>query len=149
MYLDKKLTFLGNSLFYNLNSFTILEEDRIIDCKITNEYSTVNRTKEGMFNEGIDFCMESIGLSQREFLTLFLLHSLSKKANYPRAIHGELKNSFTGKVHSYDYLCKIAKQLVASDHLSLFVEKGRNYYEIMDKGKELFTWYQDNFSNTF
>lgn len=93
--------------------------------------------------------VESIGLSQREFLTLFLLHSLSKKANYPRAIHGELKSSFTGKVHSYDYLCKIAKQLVASGHLSLFVEKGRNYYEIMDKGKELFIWYQNNFSKRF
>lgn len=92
---------------------------------------------------------ESEGLSQREFLTLFLLHSLLRRANYPRAIHGELQHSFTGKVHSYDYLCKTAKQLVASGHLSLFVDKGRNYYEITNKGKELFTWYQDNFSTRF
>ena len=53
--------------------------------------------------------IESIGLSQREFLTLFLLSSLLKKENYPRAIHAESKNSFSGKVHSYDYLCKIAR----------------------------------------
>ncbi|HWL25678.1 helix-turn-helix transcriptional regulator [Peribacillus asahii] len=99
--------------------------------------------------EKLTASVESIGLSQREFLTLFLLHSLSKKRNYPRAIHGELKSSFTGKVHSYDYLCKIAKQLVGSGHLSLYTEKRRNYYQITDKGKELFAWYQNNFSARF
>lgn len=99
--------------------------------------------------EKLTASVESIGLSQREFLTLFLLHSLSKKTNYPRAIHSELKGSFTGKVHSYDYLCKIAKQLVGSDHLSLYTEKRRNYYQITDKGKELFAWYQNNFSARF
>lgn len=93
--------------------------------------------------------VESIGLSQKEFLTLFLLYSLSKKENYPRAIHEELKNSFTGKIHSYDYLCKIAKQLAHSGHLSISSNKGRNYYQITDNGKQLFTWYQDNFSTRF
>ena len=93
--------------------------------------------------------VESIGLSQREFLTLYLLSSLLKKENYPRAIHFDLKNSFSGKVHSYDYLCKIARQLVQSGHLSIYKNKGRNYYQITEKGKELFKWYQDNFSIRF
>ena len=93
--------------------------------------------------------IESIGLSQREFLTLFLLSSLLKKENYPRAIHAELKNSFSGKVHSYDYLCKIARQLVQSEHLLIYKNKGRNYHQITEKGKELFKWYQDNFSTRF
>lgn len=92
---------------------------------------------------------ESIGLSQREFLTLFLLYSLSTKENYPRAIYMELKNTFTGKVHSYDYLCKIARQLVQSGHLSIYKYKGRNIYQITEKGKDLFKWYQDNFSPRF
>lgn len=93
--------------------------------------------------------VESIGLSQKEFLTLFLLYSLSKKDNYPSAIHMELKNSFTGKVHSYDYLCKIARQLVQSGHLSIYKNKGRNVHQITETGKELFEWYQDNFSTRF
>ena len=93
--------------------------------------------------------VESIGLSQREFLTLFLLYSLSQKENYPRAIHVELKNSFSGKVHSYDYLCKIARQLVQSGHLSIYKDKGRNIHRITEKGTELFKWYQDNFSTRF
>ncbi len=93
--------------------------------------------------------VESIGLSQREFLTLYLLSSLLKKENYPRAIYFDLKNSFSGKIHSYDYLCKIARQLVNSGHLSINKNKGRNYYQITEKGKELFKWYQDNFSVRF
>ena len=97
--------------------------------------------------EKITTSIESVGLSQREFLTLFLLYSLSKKTNYPRAIHEELKNSFPGKIHSYDYLCKIAKKLIETSHLSLYTNKGRHYYQITDKGKELYSWYQDNFSN--
>ena len=79
--------------------------------------------------------VEAIGLSQREFLTLFLLYSLSKKENYPRAIHVELKNSFTGKVHSYDYLCKIAKQLAQSGHLSISTNKGEIIIKLLKKVK--------------
>ncbi|MDQ0220677.1 hypothetical protein ELQ35_06030 [Peribacillus cavernae] len=89
--------------------------------------------------------IESVGMSQREFLTLYLLHTLRKKANYPRAIHQGLKNQFSGKVHSYDYLCKICNRLVESCHLELYTNKGRNYYKITEKGKELFTWYKSNF----
>ncbi len=92
---------------------------------------------------------ESIGLSQREFFTLFLLQTLSKEPNYPRAIHDELNVSFTGKVHSYDYLCKTARQLAASGHLELYAENGKKYYKITNKGKELFTWYRNNFSERF
>ncbi|WP_419880594.1 hypothetical protein ACN6MY_13145 [Peribacillus sp. B-H-3] len=90
--------------------------------------------------------VETTGLSQREFLTLFLLHTLSLKANYPRAIHQELKSMFTGKVHSYDYLCKIANNLVESGHLELYTNKGRNFYKINLKGKELLSWYHGNFA---
>ncbi|AOH54970.1 hypothetical protein ABE28_011470 [Peribacillus muralis] len=93
--------------------------------------------------------VESVGLSQREFLTIFLLHSLKIKANYPRAIHQDLKNTFTGKVHSYDYLCKISNMLVESNHLSLYTDKGRNYYQITEKGMELYSWYQENFLERF
>ncbi|CAH0344158.1 helix-turn-helix transcriptional regulator [Bacillus sp. CECT 9360] len=89
--------------------------------------------------------IESVGMSQREFLTLYLLHTLSDKANYPRAIHQELNNQFSEKTHSYDYLCKICNQLVDSHHLQLYTEKGRNYYKLTEKGKELFTWYKSNF----
>lgn len=97
-------------------------------------------------NEKITGSIESIGLSQRELMTLFLLYSLSKKANYPRAIHGELIHSFPQKVHSYDYLCKTAKKLVESNHLLLYTDKGRNYYQLTEKGKELYSWYQEHFS---
>jgi DNA-binding PadR family transcriptional regulator len=90
--------------------------------------------------------IESVGLSQREFLTLYLLHTLSRKSNYPRAIHEELKTSFTGKVHSYDYLCKISNNLVEIRHLELYTNKGRNFYKITEKGKELLRWYQENFT---
>jgi DNA-binding PadR family transcriptional regulator len=89
--------------------------------------------------------IESLGMSQREFLTLYLLHTLSEKSTYPRAMHQDLKQQFTGKIHSYDYLCKICNQLVESCHLELYTEKGRNYYKITEKGKELFTWYKSNF----
>ncbi|PLS18157.1 hypothetical protein CVD28_07650 [Bacillus sp. M6-12] len=94
-------------------------------------------------NQGVT--AETVGLSQREFLTLFLLHTLSNRPNYPRAIHQDLKNQFTGKVHSYDYLCKIANQLTDSGHVILKTEKGRNYYYITDKGSELLAWYRSNF----
>ncbi|RFU60894.1 PadR family transcriptional regulator [Peribacillus glennii] len=89
--------------------------------------------------------IESVGMSQREFLTLYLLYTLSEKSNYPRAIHQDLKNRFSGKIHSYDYLCKICNQLAESRHLDLYTDKGRNYYKITEKGKELFTWYKSNF----
>lgn len=89
--------------------------------------------------------IESVGMSQREFLTLYLLHTLSVKANYPKAIHQDLKNQFSGKIHSYDYLCKICNHLVESRHLELYTKKGRNYYKMTEKGKELFTWYKSNF----
>ncbi|WP_110929626.1 helix-turn-helix transcriptional regulator [Bacillus massiliglaciei] len=93
--------------------------------------------------------LESVGLSQREFLTLFLLHSLSIRTNYPRAIHQELKTLFTGKVHSYDYLCKTAKLLVQSGHLKVYTEKRKNYYQLTQKGHELFKWYQENYFTRF
>lgn len=99
--------------------------------------------------EKLSTTVESVGLSQREFLTIFLLHSLTVKTNYPRAIHQDLKNTFTGKVHSYDYLCKISNTLVESGHLSLYTNKGRNYYQITEKGKELYKWYQENFLERF
>ncbi|MBR8646066.1 hypothetical protein KEH51_25745 [[Brevibacterium] frigoritolerans] len=99
--------------------------------------------------EKLSATVETVGLSQREFLTIFLLHSLRIKANYPRAIHQDLKNTFTGKVHSYDYLCKISNTLVESNHLSLYTNKGRNYYQITEKGKELYIWYQENFLERF
>ncbi|RFU67458.1 hypothetical protein D0469_14460 [Peribacillus saganii] len=89
--------------------------------------------------------VETVGLSQREFLTLFLLNTLANRPNYPRAIHQDLKNQFTGKVHSYDYLCKIANQLAGSGHVTLKTEKGRNFYHITDKGRELLVWYRSNF----
>ncbi|WP_409305707.1 helix-turn-helix transcriptional regulator [Peribacillus sp. SCS-155] len=89
--------------------------------------------------------LESVGISQREFLTMYLLHTLTEKPNYPTAIHQQLKSLFSGKVHSYDYLCKTANNLVESKHLELYTKKGRNYYKITEKGTELLTWYQENF----
>ena len=52
----------------------------------------------------------------------------------------ELKSSFTGKVNDYDYLCKIARQLVQSGHLSIYKSKGRNVHQITATGRELFKW---------
>jgi DNA-binding PadR family transcriptional regulator len=100
-------------------------------------------------SETANITVETIGLSQREFLTLYLLHTLSYQSNYPRAIHHELQKMFSGKIHSYDYLCKISKQLVASEHLVLYTDKRRNYYQITEKGRELYKWYQDQFSSRF
>ena len=93
--------------------------------------------------------LESVGLSQREFFTMFLFYSLSKTPNYPKAVHDELNRLFTGKVHSYDYLCKTARQLAKSGHLEVFAENGRKYYKITSSGKELYTWYKNEFSGRF
>ncbi|MGE8077433.1 helix-turn-helix transcriptional regulator [Peribacillus loiseleuriae] len=93
--------------------------------------------------------LETVGLSQREFLTMYLLQTLSNHSNYPRAIHQELQKLFTGKIHSYDYLCKTCKQLVGSGHLKFHTVKGRHYYQNTEKGNELYKWYQDNFSERF
>lgn len=97
-----------------------------------------------MVNDEKSVTVETIGLSQREFMTLFLLKELSQP-NYPRALHRVLCETFEGKTHSYDYLTKIAKQLSESGHLMLSPEGGRNYYQLTSKGKKLYEWYQDNF----
>ncbi|MED3554202.1 hypothetical protein [Cytobacillus praedii] len=90
--------------------------------------------------------IETMGFSQREFLTLFILKELKESGpSYPRALYKLLISNFTGKVHSYDYLSKIAKQLAANGDLLLIKEAGRNYYELTEKGKKLYGWYQQNF----
>ncbi|WP_231734924.1 hypothetical protein [Bacillus sp. FJAT-29937] len=90
--------------------------------------------------------VETLGLSQREFLTLFILKELKDSGpNYPRALYNLLTSNFSGKVHSYDYLCKTAKGLADSGDLLLSREAGRNFYEISAKGKKLYDWYQQNF----
>lgn len=122
-------------------------KEEIFNDVLYNQYiKGVLTVKKG---EKLSATVETVGLSQREFLTIFLLHSLRIKANYPRAIHQDLKNTFTGNVHSYDYLCKISNTLVDSNHLSLYTSKGRNYYQITEKGKELYIWYQENFLERF
>ncbi|MGG3806441.1 hypothetical protein [Metabacillus fastidiosus] len=89
--------------------------------------------------------VETFGLSQREFLTLFLLHELQKSPGYPADLHQKLKETYTGKVHSYDYLCKVARQLAESGDLQLIKETRKKYYSTTAKGDELYKWYQENF----
>lgn len=101
------------------------------------------------FKSDLAVSVEDTSLSQREFITLYVLHTLSKQDNYPKAIHEELQTIFNGKVHSYDYLCKISKQLVETSHLELYTIKGKNYYKITEKGKELFRWYKNNYYTRF
>jgi len=55
--------------------------------------------------------VEQLGFSQREFLVLFILRKLTEGTSYPKVIHKELRERFPEKVHSYDYLCKVAKQI--------------------------------------
>lgn len=92
-----------------------------------------------------DVTVETFGMSQREFLTLFLLNELKHGPNYPRALHIKLKENYSGKIHSYDYLCKIAKELAQTEVLSFVKEGGKNVFSITEKGQELYNWYIDNF----
>lgn len=68
--------------------------------------------------------VEKLGFSQREFLTLFILRQLTFNTNYPKNIHQLLIEQFPEKVHSYDYLCKVTKQL-ESEGLLQILPKGR------------------------
>lgn len=90
---------------------------------------------------------EDIGLSQKGFLTLFLLHELKKSSNYPLSLHKTLQERFSGKVHSYDYMCKIAKELTKCGHLKLSHQARRNIYSITPKGLEYYTWYQVSYKD--
>lgn len=89
--------------------------------------------------------METIGLSQREFNTLFILKTLLEGSNYPKALYEELTERFNGKRHSYAYFCKVAKELAESGHLLLEKEGSFNVYHITKKGESLYQWYQLTF----
>lgn len=89
--------------------------------------------------------IETIGLSQREFNTLFILKTLLEGPNYPKALYEELTKRFNGKRHSYAYFCKVAKELAESGHLILEKEGSFNVYHITKNGESLYQWYQLNF----
>jgi DNA-binding PadR family transcriptional regulator len=93
--------------------------------------------------------LSSMGLSQKEFMSLFWLSELQKRSRYPRELYLQLKADFPGKTHSYDYLSKVAKQMAAEGLLILSPANGKKYYSVTDKGIERLSWYQDNFLKRF
>lgn len=90
-----------------------------------------------------DVSLETVGLSHREFLTLYWLSELQHGSQYPRALHKKLESEFPGKPNSYDYLCKVARNMEQDKLVTVMKESGRLYYSITPKGKERLSWYHD------
>ncbi|MGE8081609.1 hypothetical protein [Peribacillus loiseleuriae] len=90
--------------------------------------------------------LDQFGLTNRKFLILFLLHELSHEKNYPKSLHDKFRFQFPEMMHSYEYLCKVAKLMADEKLLLLKPSDRRNYFCITDKGIELLPWHQVNFS---
>lgn len=86
--------------------------------------------------------MQHIGFSQREFLYLFIMSELTAGESYPKVIHQKLRSTFPEKVHSYDYLCKVAKQMAQEGLVDLTVEHRRHILHLTKKGRDLLNEYR-------
>ncbi len=88
--------------------------------------------------------IKSFGLSHKEFLTLFWLMETREQAHYPRELYKKLVSEFPSKPHSYDYLCKIAKEMEKEGLLSLLPTNRKLFYQVTDKGQKRLVEYQKN-----
>lgn len=78
--------------------------------------------------------MDQLGFSQREFLYLFILKQLTAGDSYPKLIHQQLRASFPEKVHSYDYLCKVAKKMAQEGLVDLSLDHRKHILTLTEKG---------------
>jgi DNA-binding PadR family transcriptional regulator len=93
---------------------------------------------------GKEVSIQSFGLSHKEFLILFWLTETRVQAHYPRELYKKLNSEFPSKPHSYDYLCKIAKEMEKEGFLSLSTTERKLFYQVTGKGLERLADYKNN-----